>query len=204
MPEIPENIKWSIRIPIFRNPIILKQLGIAIGIPFGLLILFLIIAKAFFALTVIAVLFLFTYLFILTVWGGKYDVGFELNKVRIRNFTLKNQANKNLIINTMTVVLGLFSGKPAVAGAGLLAQSRQHLTIKWSSIRKVKFHAANKTVMVKGGFAENIAMFCTSENYAAVVTFVRFKLQGRKVIFTEAGGWFSRNSMQKNRLPDET
>ena len=81
MSEIPENIAWSIRVPIFRNPIIMKQLGFAIGIPFGLLILILIIAKAFYAIALIAVLFLFTYLFILAVWGGNYDVGFELTQI---------------------------------------------------------------------------------------------------------------------------
>ncbi len=124
MSAIPENIEWSIRVPIFRNSIIMKQLGVAIGIPFGLLILFLIIVKAIYALIVIGALFLFTYLFILVVWGGKYDVGFQINNVGIHHFTLKNQAKKNFITNTITVISGLLSGKPAVSGAGILAQSK--------------------------------------------------------------------------------
>lgn len=175
MPEISENIEWSIRVSIFRNPIIMKQLGIAIGIPFGILILFLIISKAIYALVLIAVLFLLTYLFILAVWGGKYDVGFELDKTGIRNYTLKNQAKKNRIINTMAVVFGLLSGKPAVAGAGILAQSRQNILIKWGSIRKVKFQPQSQTVMIRAGFAESIAVFCTPANYSEVVSFIRYK-----------------------------
>lgn len=186
MPEISENIEWSIRVSIFRNPIIMKQLGIAIGIPFGALILFLIISKAIYALVLIAVLFLLTYLFILVVWGGKYDVGFELDKTGIRNYTLKNQAKKNRIINTMAVVFGLLSGKPAVAGAGMLAQSRQNILIKWSSIRKVKFYPQNKMVMIRAGFAENIAVFCSPANYSEVASFIRYRLNGVQVLYTSS------------------
>ena len=187
MTKITENIAWSIRVPIFRNPIILKQLGIAIGVPFGLLILFLIIVKAIYALVIIATLFLLTYLFIFVVWGGKYDVGFELNKVGIHNFTLKSQAKKNLITNTATVLLGLLSGKPSVSGAGVLAQSRQNILIKWSSIRKVRFLPEKNMVMIRAGFAENIALFCTSENYTAVGYLIRTKLKDKDVIYSTKG-----------------
>ena len=187
MSEIPENIAWIIRVPIFRNPIIMKQLGVAIGIPFGLLILFLLIIKAFYGVGLIALLFLLTYLFITIVWDGKYDVCFELNKVGIHNFTLKNQAKKNFIINTATVVLGLLSGKPTVSGAGMLAQSRQNILIKWSSIRKVKFFPEKHIVMIGAGFAENIALFCTSENYTAVESLIRTRLKEKDIIFTTKG-----------------
>ena len=48
LPEVPAKndvggesltggMSWSISVPIFRNLVILKQLGLAIGIPFGLL-----------------------------------------------------------------------------------------------------------------------------------------------------------------------
>ncbi|MBW8325743.1 MAG: hypothetical protein K0M50_13340 [Prolixibacteraceae bacterium] len=182
MPEISEKLEWTTRVPVFRNPIILKQLGIAIGIPFGILIFILIVTKAYYALGLIAVLFLFTYLFIRLVWGGKYDVGFELNRTGIRNYTLTKQSNKNRVINILAVVTGLLSGKPAVAGAGILAQSRQDVLIRWSNIRKVRFYPENQTVIIKGGFAENIAVFCTSENYAEVAAFIQLKFQNKQII----------------------
>jgi hypothetical protein len=37
--DLQPLLQWQIRVPIFRNPVILKQLGIAVGIPFGLLAL---------------------------------------------------------------------------------------------------------------------------------------------------------------------
>src|SRR5665647_3301515 len=98
--ETVGQLEWTISVPILRNSIILKQLGIAIGIPFGILLLFLLSVQAFYGVGLIAILFLLTYLFIRIVWGGNYEVGFELDKTGIRNYTMKKQARKNRIINT--------------------------------------------------------------------------------------------------------
>lgn len=183
--DISKTIEWTIRVPIFRNRIIIRQLGIAIGIPFGLLIIFLIVIKAFYALVIIALLLLFTYLFILLVWGGKYDVGFKLNNSGIHNYTLKKQAKKNFITNTSTVILGLFTGSATVAGAGILAQSRQHIVIKWGDIRKVKFHPKSHTILIKGNFADNMALFCTPENYNEVVHHIQVRLKEKNVVLNK-------------------
>lgn len=187
MNEANERIEWSVRVPIFRNTIILKQLGFAIGIPFGILILILILARAYFALILMAALFLGTYLLILAVWGGKYHAGFEIDRSGIRNFTMKDHAKKNLIINSLAVIGGLFSGKPAVAGAGILAQSRQDVMIRWRSIRKVKFFPQRQTIMIKGGFSENIALFCNDDNYKNVESYILQMLKGKEVIFITKG-----------------
>ncbi|MEL7588954.1 MAG: hypothetical protein AAGU19_19740 [Prolixibacteraceae bacterium] len=183
MKDLPEKIEWNIRIPIFRNPVILRQLALAVGIPFGLLLVFLAIVKAYEGLILVAGLLVLAYLFMLMTRGGKYDAGFSLDKTGIRNCTMKKQARKNRIINMLTVVAGFLSGKPAVAGAALLAQSRQDILVRWSSIKKVKMHTRTCTVMINAGFGKNIAVFCTPENYTAVASFIAFSLQGRDVIF---------------------
>jgi len=180
--ETVGQLEWTISVPILRNSVILKQLGIAIGIPFGILLLFLLSVQAFYGVALIAILFLLTYLFIRIVWGGNYEVGFELDKTGIRNYTMKKQARKNRIINTLAVVLGLFSGKPAVAGAGILAQSRQEVSMKWKNIKKVKYLPQKQAVILKGGFTENIAVFCTPMNYAEVEAFIKSVLHGRQDI----------------------
>ena len=176
------RMEWTISVPILRNAIILKQLGIAIGIPFGILLIFLVSVRAYYGVGLIAILFLLTYLLIKIVWGGNYEVGFELDNTGIRSYTLKNQARKNRIINTLAVVLGLFSGKPAVAGAGLLAQSRQEVSVKWKNIKKVKYLPPKQAVLLKGGFTENIAVFCTPVNYPEVEAFIRSALREQQDI----------------------
>ena len=183
--DISKTIEWTIRVPIFHNRIIIRQLGIAIGIPFGLLIVFLIVVKAFYALLIIALLLLITYLFILLFWGGKYDVGFKINNSGIHNYTVEKQAKKNFITNTTTVILGLFTASPTVAGASVLAQLRQHVFIKWSNIRKVKFHPKSHTILIKGNIAENMALFCTPENYNEVVHHIQVRLKEKNVVLNK-------------------
>ena len=57
-----EKLQWQISVPIFRNTVILKQLGLAIGIPFGLVVIVVALASgksvyAIYGLALIAVLF---------------------------------------------------------------------------------------------------------------------------------------------------
>lgn len=71
-----EKIQWQISVPIFRNTVILKQLGIAIGIPFGLVALVIGLASgksvyALYGLGLIAALLFFTWLFIMAVWKSQ-------------------------------------------------------------------------------------------------------------------------------------
>jgi len=80
----------------------------------------------------------------------------------------------------VTVVLGLFSGKPAVAGAGLLAQSRQSEFLKWSSVRKVIYKPRDRTILLRGSWTENIALFCTQENYPVAEQIVMLKTKHLK------------------------
>ena len=78
MPDIPnisEKLEWTISVSLLRNPLIRQQLGIAIGIPFGILGIVLVIVKAWYALMLIAALILLTALLIAAIWGGKYHAG---------------------------------------------------------------------------------------------------------------------------------
>jgi hypothetical protein len=94
--------------------------------------------------------------------------------------TQAKQAKKNLIINVLTVVLGLLSGKPAVAGAGVLAQSRQEVFLKWSHVRNVKYKPRSRTILLRGGWTENIALFCTEENHLLIEQTVKIKTKHLK------------------------
>ena len=173
-----ERIEWSISVPIFRNTAILKQLGLAIGIPFGLVALVIGLSSgksvyALYGLGLIAALLFLTWLFIMAVYRGKYEAEFVLDGKGVLCRTQAKQAKKNRIINALTVVLGLLSGKPAAAGAGMLAQSRQETFLRWNHITRVKYKSKSCTILLRGGWTENIALFCANENYGLVEVFVR-------------------------------
>lgn len=183
--QMPGKISWNIGVPIFRNPVILKQLGLAIGIPFGLLtiILPLVSGKSvytLYGLCLIAALFFFTWLFIMIVYRGRYEAEFVLDDKGALCRTQAGQAQKSRIVNALTVVLGLLSGKPAVAGAGILAQSKQQVFIRWNRLTRVKYRPRSHTILLRGGWTENIALFCTRENYPGVEQFVMIRTKHLK------------------------
>jgi hypothetical protein len=177
-----ERVEWSIQVPVFRNPIILRQLALAVGIPFGLIFVIMLasgasIADLRYPAILIGLLFFLTWLFLRIVWGGKYDAEFVVDNKGVRCRTAARQAKQNRIINGLTVVLGLLSGKPAAAGAGILAQSRQDVLVKWGSIKRIKELPRSHTIMVYGGFAQNIAVFCTPENYQQIREHIASKVR---------------------------
>ena len=173
-----ENIQWQISVPIFRNTVILKQLGLAIGIPFGLVTLVIGLTSGksvytLYGLGLIAALLFLTWIFIMAVYRGRYEAEFLLDGKGVLCRTQAKQAKQNRVINTLTVVLGFLSGKSAAAGAGMLAQSRQEVSLRWSHVTRVKYKPKSHTILLWGDWTENIALFCANANYIQVEAFVR-------------------------------
>lgn len=173
-----EKIQWQISVPIFRNTAILKQLGLAIGIPFSLVVLVIGLSSGksvdtLYGLGLIVALLFLTWLFIMAVYRGKYEAEFVLDGKGVLCRTQAKQAKKNRIVNTLTVVIGLLSGKPAAAGAGMLAQSRQEVFLRWNRVTRVNCKPKSRTILLRGGWTENIALFCADENYEQIEAFVR-------------------------------
>lgn len=175
-------MEWRTKVPIFKDITILKQLGIAIGIPFGI-VLFVIAATSewsvytLYAVSLIGALMFISWIFIMTVYGGKYEVEFLLNDEGILCRTQAKQAKKNRIINSLAVAVGLLSGKPAVAGAGFLAAERQSVFLRWNRITRVKYCPGRRTILLRGGWTENIGLFCTKENYQEAEEFVKNRIE---------------------------
>jgi len=176
------KMQWEIKVPIFKNRFILKAVGLAIGIPFGVviaIILFTAESDAKYALLFIGLLFLLAFVLILIIYGGKYAAGFAIDDTGIVNYTQAKHARRSNTVNKLAVVLGAVSGKPAAMGAGMIAQSKQVVHIKWKNIRKVKYYPKQFTILIKGGFTENIAVFCTRENYAEVEAIIKNRAKGK-------------------------
>ncbi len=172
------KMEWSVKVPIFKNVIILRQLGVAIGIPFGILILVIIaitkeIRDTLYALGLILALFILTFLFIQIVYRGNYELSYLINADGIYSYTQGKQNKKNNIINLLTVIMGFLSRQPTVAGAGVLAGSRQKVMIRWKNIKKVKYDPKSHTILVFAGLGETIGVFCTKENYRAVENLIK-------------------------------
>ncbi|MBN2852696.1 MAG: hypothetical protein JXQ23_08175 [Clostridia bacterium] len=171
--DIRHDFYWEFEVPIFRNRIVLKQLALGIGIPFTVIFMLVVIISkgqifniyALYTLLLVAAAFFLTYLLVMIVYKGKYSMGFQINDKGITNFTLKKTAKKNNVINRLTIFMGIVSRSPSAIGAGMLANARQNVLVKWKSIRKIKFLDKQKVIMINGGFGDNIALFCNNDNY---------------------------------------
>lgn len=175
-----ERTEWKISVPLFKNTVILKQLGVAIGIPFGLVALVVGLASGksvytLYGLGLIGALLLLSWLFIMAVYRGKYEAEFVLDSEGALCRTQAKQARKNWVVNTLTFLLGLVSGKPAVAGIGMLAQSRQEVFLRWNRIRHVEYKPRSQTVVLRGSWTESMALFCSVDNYEQIEHIVRLQ-----------------------------
>ncbi len=176
-----KKVQWQISLPIFRNSIILKQLGLTIGIPFGIVVLVISLASGrsvytLYGLGLIAFLFLLTWAFIMLVYGGKYEAEFILDDMGVLCRTAARQRKKNAIVNGLAIILSFLSRTFVAAGAGLMAQSRQEVFIPWRRVRRAKYNERARTILIRGGLTENIALFCTEENYSQVEDIIRSKM----------------------------
>lgn len=176
------KVSWEIEVPIFRHPLILKQLAMAIGIPFGLVALVLIASAgtdnriyALYGLGLLGTTALLTVLLVFILYGGKYAVGFVIDDTGIRSYTQKTHAIRNRYLNSLTIILGLISRQPSVAGAGVLAASRQSVSIRWNKVKMVRFKDSNSTILVRGGCLETIAVFCAPADYELIKTLIKTK-----------------------------
>ena len=163
-----DELTWELRVPIFKNSLILKQMGLAIGIPFGALILFLLVMKAWYALVLIGMAFLLTFFLILLLFRGTYDVRYVINRQGVSCHTQAEQKKRVWRLAFFTAILGLLRQNPTVSGAGLLSAAGTDIQIPWKRIKKIKITQRQNIIRLYGGFGENITLFCTKEIFEEV------------------------------------
>jgi hypothetical protein len=81
--------------------------------------------------------------------------------------------------NKIAVVAGILSGKPGLAGAGLLAQANTQQKAVWGAIARAHYHPAWRAITLSNGWRTVVTLYCTPENYDAVAAAVRDALAAR-------------------------
>lgn len=167
------EFKWSCSVPIFSDPLIAKQLLIAVGLPFGVVLLMIAVLSRFsrdglYAIAMILGLLILTGLFVKVVYKGRYEVEYWIDASGIRCKYASNQLKKNRLVNGLTVFLGLILGKPTIAGAGLLAQSRQEVLLKWRRVQSVRYYPKHRRIHLRAGWFETVVVYCNDDDYDRV------------------------------------
>ena len=183
--EETNEVRWDIIVPIFKNRVVLQELGIALGIPFGMLLIALafttggrfftngttIFAAIFFGLFLVV-----GFLFVLLVMG-QYPVSYLINDSGIYYTPQKKQEKKNRLINILTIVFGLLFGRPSVTGVGLLAETRQKMFLSWSKIKKIKKYPSSYTLVIYAKSTEKMGVFCTPKNYQEITAILEERIR---------------------------
>lgn len=137
--------RWVCEVNMLKNPSILFDVWKVLGISIGILI-------AFFALliacdgdinmkvlsglaetvglliAIFAVISILGYLLFAAMSGWKYVVLFIMDEKEVVHQQMPSQVKKANVIGALTVLVGLFAGKPGVVGTGVLSQARMSMT----------------------------------------------------------------------------
>lgn len=123
--------------------------------------------------TLVAGLWALGLLVMALVFRGRYRVRYTVSDQGIRLETLSTVAKK---ANRLAIVLGALSGKPGLAGAGLISTTQETQEVKW----KGRFHMAQspsrQTIALKGPWRNLMLVQCTAENYAQVAARITAEL----------------------------
>ena len=170
-----DELNWSIRIPLLKNRVIRNQLSLALGIPFGILCVVLLAVQAYSGLAMVGGTLVLGFLLVMLIFRGTYDVQYALDEIGITSETQSKQKKRVQRMATATAAMGVLSGNPTTVAAGMLAGERTKERLLWKQIRKVKYLDRQRTIMLRAGFGESIAVFCTEGNYKQVSAFIRQK-----------------------------
>ena len=162
-----ETLTWEIRVPIFKNRQILIQLGLAIGIPFGLLVVLLISLGATEGLLLVGAALLLAFVLVLVVFRDTYDVAYTLTSREITCATQPAQQKRVRRMAGLTIAAGVLGRSPTTVGAGILSTNRLQERMAFSQIRVIRYRDAQQMVWVRGA-SGRMAVFCHPDNYSQV------------------------------------
>lgn len=172
------QVRWEIRVPIWRNRLIRNQLCLAIGLPFGTLVGILLLVKAYQGIILIGLLALLGGLFIFLIFRGTYDVRFVLSDGGIACSTQGAQRKRVRRVAALTALMGLLKGNPSAVAIGVASRSGMDARIPWKRIRRIRYYDDGRTILLRTGFGEALAVFCTEENRDEVTRLIRERAKG--------------------------
>lgn len=173
-------ISWNSEVSIFNDNTILKQLGIAIGLPFGLLLIFLMAIRAWYGVLLVAAALILGVIFVYAVYGGKYSVDYIIDEDAIRMKSSDDHEKKTKTIRILTFLAGIFSRNPTASGAGLLSTFNDSRSISWENIKDIQYNNNRNLIVIKGSPGEKIYLFCPSELYGTIRDALKESLENKR------------------------
>lgn len=184
-----EELSWEVDVPLVTNPVVLRQVFIVFllvpVISCGVLVLPLwregsldslpmLLAMMF---AVSGGLMIAGLLGSLVLLGNRSRMSFRLTSKGVTAETTDHRVKR---IGWITMVLGLLTGKPGAAGAGMLTLSNTRQSASWNAVRKTRFNGRRHMIELSNGWRTIIVLYCTPDNHDAAVSMVRAHVPERR------------------------
>ena len=175
----PIEYKWEAALHLFKDKTIAKQLSIAIGLPFGILIAFLLYvyiknpsSSILYALSMIALLFVATFLLLTFAYQNKMAVTYELNSKHMIMKMAEKQRKVNRWINISLAILSIFNKNVTTMGIFMLTSHNQKQTMRLDHIKKAKGFPEKYKIVVYDSYRSFILQ-CHPNNYSDIKNFIQ-------------------------------
>lgn len=180
--------RWTYPLDMLKNPsilfVLLKIFGILLSIPLlialisaaanndwqkiwdSFLKIWLIVMVVFFVIIVIS------YLIVVRMNGGKYVVNFTMDEKRLIHEQVPVQYERARKVGLLAALVGIFAKRPAAAGAGALAASRDTSISVFDKVRRVKPRRRQNLIKVNQSLERN-QVYVPDEDFDFVLDFIR-------------------------------
>ena len=180
--------RWTYPLDMLKNPsilfVLLKIFGILLSIPLlialisaaanndwqkiwdSFLKIWLIVMVVFFVIIVIS------YLIVVWMNGGKYVVNFTMDEKRLIHEQVPVQYDRARKVGLLAALVGIFAKRPAAAGAGALAASRDSSVSVFDKVRRVKPRRGQNLIKVNQSLERN-QVYVPDEDFDFVLDFIR-------------------------------
>ena len=170
----PDGVyRWYYELPMLKNPVILFTTWKVLGISFGTVWLFIVIASAasdslygwrgfldltwgFILLTLaLALISVLAYLAVAAAFGWRYVVLFEMDDEVVRHIQVPRQFKKAQALAWLTILAGAAANRPAAAASGLLAATRSTSTSEFKNVKRLVMRPKRNLIKVGQRLARN-------------------------------------------------
>ncbi len=186
VPDLPAELRWETKVPLATDRFMLYDIGkvlffSSLGIVVFGSILALILGGAdappeewLTGLSIVLLVFggigAGLLLVMLIFFGNQFPVRITMGPQGVHWEALSRRGKW---ANRGAIVAGLLAGKPGVAGAGLLAESRRTESMRWRDIQRVRCHPELCVVSLMNGWRVVLRLHCPPTLYREVCSMIR-------------------------------
>ena len=174
-------MSWQIEMPLLTSRFFLYDLAKVIFLSGGIFYLILLAILLFsagmehigqmtavMALVVGGIGWLFV-LIALVFFGNRWPMAFLVSAAGVGWQSLSRRGKR---ANRLAILVGALSGKPGMAGAGLLAASNEQGFLQWQNVGRLKAYPELRILNVLNSWRTVVRLYCTPENFSAVLASV--------------------------------